>query len=158
MTAEFDDYKYQQARDWLEHVRTLGADVATAKALVDEERKSLDMLQGIDYSASPSGSGDHDEELLNAIERTRQSIANFAAKQQAYMEERADAYRRLEMLDDATERQALTLRYLLGKSWEEACVEMAYTYDGMMTLRKRAIIHAYDVMPNDKRDPRHRAI
>ena len=156
MTREFDEYKYRQARSWLEHIRKLGADVASAKALVDSERELLDGLHGIDYAAV-RGNPD-DDRLVNAIERTRAYIADFTAKQAEYEAERMDAYRRLDQLGDGIERQALTLRYLLGKAWEEICVEMSYSWQGMMKIRKRAIIHAYDVMPNDKRDPLHPAV
>lgn len=37
MTAEWEQYRYAQARAWLEHIRALGERVDSTKALIDSE-------------------------------------------------------------------------------------------------------------------------
>ena len=49
--------------------------------------------------------------------------------------------------------RALHLYYVDAlDGWERVCVEMGYSYDGLMKLRRRALLHAYDVMPHTERD------
>lgn len=43
---------------------------------------------------------------------------------------------------------------MLGKTWEMVCVEMGYSYSGMMKLRRRAVDEVYDLMPEEwRRNP-----
>ena len=52
-------------------------------------------------------------------------------------------------MPDPTEARVLRLRYLLGWKWENICVEVGYSYDGIMKLRRRALVSFYEVMPRD---------
>lgn len=47
--------------------------------------------------------------------------------------------------------RALNLHYMQGKTWEMVCVEMGYSYGGMMKLRRRAVDEVYDLMPEEWR-------
>lgn len=50
--------------------------------------------------------------------------------------------------------RALKLHYMQGKTWEMVCVEMGYSYGGMMKLRRRAVDEVYDLMPEEwRRNP-----
>ena len=77
---------------------------------------------------------------------------------QGYVEEQHDAHVRLREIEAPELVQALTGYYLLGKSWELCCVEMGYSWNGMMALRRRALLRAYDHMPHWWRDRVHPAI
>ena len=69
-----------------------------------------------------------------------------------------DAAIALARMQDPTEALCLTLYYVDAcDTWERVCVEMHYSYDGMMKLRRRALVHAYDVMPHIERNPTYRA-
>ena len=158
MTAEWEAYRYAQARAWLEHVRALGERVESTKALIDSEYELMDGIRGIDYSAINVGGSASDDAMANAISKMQAHIAEYAALLSEYEDERHRARDRLAELSDFQERRALTLRYLLGWPWEAICVDMHYTHDGMMKLRRRAIVSSYDVMPLDRREPIHHAI
>ena len=151
MTDEWEEYRYVQARTWLEHVRKLGAEVETARALVDSERDAMDGVKGVDYSAEHHGDP-NDDAFVDAISKLDERIRDYVMRLDRYLDERHDASVRLSRLPDPTERQALVSRYLLGYRWEEVCVSMSYSYDGIMKLRRRAIVHAFDVMPTSWRD------
>ena len=157
ITEEWDEYKYEQARAWLEYVRGLGERAKVAQALVESERELLDGLRGIDYS-SDGPTSPNDDALVDAISRLQDHIKQYIENLVEYVDVRADAVKRINGLKYAHEIECLYYRYMRNKSWEEICVDMAYTHDGMMKLRRRAIVSAYEVMPNDWRDPLHPAI
>ena len=158
MTAEWEAYRYAQARAWLEHIRALGERVESTKALIDSEYELMDGIRGIDYSALKVGGSASDDAMMNAISKMQNHIAEYAALLAEYEDERHTAQGCLSNMAEFQERRALTLRYLLGWPWELICVDMHYTHDGMMKLRRRAIVNAYDVMPLDRREPIHHAI
>ena len=159
MTEEWEQYRYAQARAWLEHIRALGERVDSTKALIDSERNMMDGVRGIDYGASNGGgSSSPDDAMVNAIAKMQRHIAEYAALLSEYEDERYDARNHLAKMEGHAERQALTYRYLLGWSWDDVCAAMFYTHDGMMKLRRRAIVSAYDVMPLEWRDPVQHAL
>lgn len=152
-STEWEQYRYAQARAWLEHVRDLGERVQSMRALVDAEYAAIDGVRAIDPSREGhGGSGSTDDAMLEAIERITKHVREYAALLSEYEDERYDARRHLASMPEHSERAALTYRYLLGWTWESICVELHYSYDGMMKLRRRAIVNAYDVLPNGWRD------
>lgn len=157
MTEEWETYRYHQARVWLEHIRGLGEKVASTQAMIEAERDLMDGVRAIDPTKE-GGSSRADDAMVDIIERMERHVREFLVLVSEYEDERMDARKRLAKLPEATERAALTYRYLLGWSWELICVEMNYTHDGMMKLRRRAIVNAYDVMPLEKREPIYHAI
>lgn len=155
ITEEGIDWKVERAGSYLESIRRLGEDVAAQQALADAQRELADGVRGIDYSAlrvstSPSGS-----QVEDALERIQSAVAEYCTLAAEYTDMRMEANRALCLMGDFTEARALRCRYLLGWDWERICVEMRYTYDGMMKLRRRALCSFYDVMPG--RAPSSRA-
>lgn len=48
---------------------------------------------------------------------------------------------KIELLEDATERNLLLLKYIRGMKWEEICVELAYEWTWVHKLHRDALIH-----------------
>lgn len=158
MDEELIRYRADQAHAYLERVRRLGDGCAAMKQLVDDARERADGVKGVDLSAiyvqtSPTG-----DRMVDAVEEIRTRIREYATALAEYESERKQANDSLLMMVNFTEATALRLRYLLGWRWERICTEMHYTWDGMMSLRRRALSDYYDVMPISQRDPMHPAI
>ena len=150
MTDEWTRYRIAQASRWLEHVRRLGQRVDTLREQADAARDAAAGLKGIDYSSVRGGStGDR---MADAVSRVQAAVEGYVSEAAAYEDERAEASARLSAMGDEAAHAALVRHYLLGRSWEECCVEMSYTYDGMMKLRKRGLDEAYDLMPQGWRE------
>lgn len=158
-TPEYEAYKYEQAAEWLKHVRSTGEKVASTQALIESERELMDGVRAVDYSVQGGGgTTDPDAALAETIARIEGHIREYVTLLAEYEAERIEARRHLCKLESDAERRALTLHFLLGWKWERVCLDMHYSYDGIMQLRRRAIVHAYDVMPLELRDPLHKAL
>lgn len=155
MTEEYEHYQREQAARWLEHVRSLAQRVRVLQIEIEAQRDIG--LKGIDYAERVSGSNAGDP-VMDAVEKLQGLIASYCTELVSYLEEQQRAHEALLKIDDEACGTALRLYYLAGKSWEETCVEMGYSWDGMMTLRRRALVKAYEVMPPSERDPRYSAI
>ena len=158
MTEEWERYRRGQAEKWLKHIRHLGARVETMRAEIDAEREAASGLKAIQYDGMPKAATSTGDALPNAVIRIQERISAFVEELARYTDERGRAHDALSGMSDPLEHRALTYYYLLGMSWEECCVKMHYSYDGMMSLRKRALCSAYDFMPPEWRDPMERAI
>lgn len=158
MNDEWERYRRGQAAKWLEHVYRMGLRVETMQREIDAEREAASGLKAICYDGMPKPSASTGDALPNAVIRIQERIAEYMEEMAAYTDERGRAHEALSGMPDPMEHRALTYHYLLGLSWEECCVRMNYTYDGMMSLRKRALCSAYDVMPHEMRDPMERAV
>lgn len=158
MTEEYEQYKYEQARKWLEYVRQLGVSCDTALRAVEFERGQLENLKGVDYSLEHVSGSRTPPDMAGLVDSIRDNIRHYCANAVAWTEQRRDAYDRLNGLESRTEAKALQMRYCMNNSWAFVCGAMNYTEGGMMKLRKQAIIHAYEVMPLEKRDPKYSAL
>lgn len=158
MDDELVRYRAEQAHAYLERIRRLGEDCAALQAEVDDARERASGLTGIDYSRDLVSAMPNDEAFVNAVEAIRSAVADYVAKLAEHTDERHRASMAVMRMEDATEARALRLRYLLDMDWEAICVQMHYSYDGMMKLRRRALCSYYDVMPVSERDPMQAAI
>ena len=158
MTDEYEAYKAGQASRWLERIRRLGARAETLRMEIDAEREAAAGLRAMRFDGMPRARRADGDAMADAVARIEERVAGYASELSAYLDERAEAHEALASLEDEACRRALTMRYLLGKPWERVCVDMGYTWDGMMKLRRRALSEAYDVMPARHRDPKHPAI
>lgn len=157
MTDEWERYRRERAAAWLDSVARLGVRVETLRMEIDAERDSASGLRAVAFDGMPGGSSSGDA-IPNAVIRINDRIAAYAEEMDRYLGKRAEAHHALAKMGDEFEHRALTLHYLLGKTWEECCVEMHYSYDGMMKLRRRALCDAYDVMPLEWREPMESAV
>ena len=157
MDEELERYRMEQAHTYLERIRKMGDDCAGLRAQIDDAYYRAEGVRGIDYSAVRVSSSHSHDAILNAVAQLQEWIREYVADLTAYEDERHAAAKALMMMPDAVEARALRYRYLLGWKWERICNEMDYSWDGMMTLRRRALAHYWDVMPRSERDPIPRA-
>lgn len=155
LTPEGEQRRIDMARAWLEKCRKT---VGYERTLRESAAAHYDMLKGIDYSAVNVQSSPSPDAVPNAviahegIAEKLDAIADDAARRIA------DAAAALASMDDSTEARCLHLYYIDAvDTWERVCEIMTYSYDGMMKLSRRALIHAYDVMPYSEREPIYKA-
>ena len=155
MTPEYEQYCIDQSEAWLEKCRKL---VGYERTLREKAQSHYDMLKGIDYSAvnvqnSPSPDAIPNMVIANqVIIEKLDEIADDAARRIR------EAEAALASMDNPLEARCLCLYYIdaIG-TWERVAEEMGYGHDGMMALRRRALLHVYDVMPCSEREPIYKA-
>ena len=152
MDEEYRAYRADQAHEWLERIRRAGESCAALREQVEDARYRAAGVRGIDYSSARVSSSGGGDAMADAYASIQGAVASYAAALAAYEGERAEASAALGRMDDPTCARVLRLRYMLDRRWEEICVEMNYTYDGMMKLRRRALAEFWDVMPRSRRD------
>lgn len=143
------DVKKHCAKAYLDYVRSLSQRIQSLQENI-ERQKTLMLPSGINYteSVSQSTSGDN---LENGVIKLHELIAEYCTELSEYVEQQHIAHDVFNALSKPEYNSALTHYYLLGKSWEQVCVEMGYTWQGMMSLRKKAIQEVYDYMPEEWR-------
>ena len=151
MTELFDEYKSDQARKWLEHVKELGARIKLQEMLVKAERELLDGIKGVNYDSMPTAGNVTD--LTDQIMKLQHSIQDWSANLAEYIDVRRDAVERLRKLERPEESTCLIQRYVYGYQWHEVAKEMNYTRDGVLKIRNRALVNAWEVMPPEHKDP-----
>ena len=151
---EWQQYCYEQAKAWLEHIAKLKYAVMSSEDMV--EMFSAYHLKALDYQKEYV-SGSKENRLEEVIDNLEKAKRQWEANLVAFQEESTRAAEIIKQLEDETESCALLLHYVDTKTWEQVCVIMNYSYDGIMDLRKRAVLHVYDLLPLEWRDPRHTA-
>lgn len=148
--TEWDDWRVEQAHAYLERVRRMGADCAGLRRLVEDARANLGAVRGLDYSRGGGGSQTAgDDAIVNEIAAVQESVQTYVTRLAEYEDERHRAAMTVDRMPDPTEARVIRLRYLLGWKWENICVEVGYSYNGIMKLRRRALMSFYEVMPRD---------
>ncbi|MBX9035048.1 hypothetical protein [Gordonibacter massiliensis (ex Traore et al. 2017)] len=155
--TEIERYRYDQARAYLEHVRALSCRTSALRAEVDAQRELADGLKAIRYGECGARRAQTDQ-MVETVARLQELVKDYCAELAAYVAEQETAHGCVRLMERPEHVQAITSHYLLGRTWERVCVDMGYTWDGMMKMRRRAITEFYDVMPTEWRDPRHPAI
>lgn len=148
--TEWDDWRVEQAHAYLERVRRMGADCAGLRRLVEDARANLGAVRGLDYSRGGGGTQTAgDDAIVNEIAAVQESVQAYVTRLAEYEDERHRAAMTVDRMPDPTEARVIRLRYLLGWKWENICVEVSYSYNGIMKLRRRALMSFYEVMPRD---------
>lgn len=155
--TEFERYKYDQARAYLEHVRALSCRTQALRAEVEAQRELADGVRAMRYGEPGAGRAG-DDRMAETVARLQDLMAGYCVELSGYVAEQQAAHGCVKLMERPEHAQAITAHYLLGRAWERVCVDMGYTWDGMMSLRRRAVIAFYDVMPAGWRDPRHPAV
>ena len=147
--TEWDDWRVEQAHAYLERVRRMGADCAGLRRLVEDARANLGAVRGLDYSRGGGSQTAGDDAIVNEIAAVQESVASYVAKLAEYEDERHRAAMAVDRMPDPTEARVIRLRYLLGWKWERICTDTDYSWQGMMKLRRRALLGFYEVMPGN---------
>ena len=156
---ELQRYRIEQAEAWLVRVRKTAGYAKRVSESAEAVMARADNLRGIDYSAvsvSTSPTADAIPDAVILAEELGETMQVISATARDRVTAAAEALSRME---DPTEATCLQLYYVDAyDTWERVCVDMHYSYDGMMKLRRRALLSAYDVMPHSERDPRQPAV
>lgn len=155
---EIEQYRYEQARAWLEHVAKLKHAVGASRDMLEMFEGLAEQARAIDYSRVRVSGGQQADRMAEAVARLDEAHMQWAANLAAYTDEATDAAARIDRLEDKTEARALLAHYVDGRPWERVCIMLDYSYDGIMHVRQRAVLHMYDHMPTEWRDPVHRAL
>ena len=158
MDDEYRTYRIEQAHAYLERIRKMGDNCASLQQEVEDARTRAEGVTGIDYSKDMVQVTANDDAMVNAIERIHAVMRAYTVKLSEMLDERKRASDSLNLMDDYTEARALRLRYICNWKWERVCTEMNYSWDGMMSLRRRALCSYWDVMPVSERDQIPKAI
>ena len=158
MTPEYEQYCIDQSEAWLAKVRKTVGYAKRLEESANDIKMRADNLKGIDYSAVRVQSSPTADAIPNAIILADEMKGTLGELSENARKRVDNAARSLALMDDPTEAACLQLYYVDAlETWEHVCVRMHYSYDGMMKLRRRALLHAYGVMPHIERDPTYRA-
>lgn len=155
---EWQQYCYEQAKAWLEHIAKLKYAVTSSHNMVDMFEALADQARGLDPAHEHVTGGQYKDRLAETIIKLDEAREQWSANLTAYTQEAKDAALRISNLPDAVERAALLLHYVDGKTWERVCVQLDYSYDGIMDVRRRAVLHMYEYMPLEWRDRKYNAL
>ena len=159
MTPEFEQYRIEQAEAWLDKVRKSVAYAARLEESAEAQYARADGLKAMDYTRDRVKVPATSDAIPDAVAAHMEMGEKFAEIAQDAKRKAVEAAEAIARMDDPTEASCLHLYYVDAlETWEHVCVRMHYTYDGMMKLRRRAMLHAYDVMPHREREPRAPAI
>lgn len=139
------------ATDYLEHVRSLKTRIDALREEIDLNSDMLGTTTRYREKVSKSG---NPKSFEDAVIHLQELIADFLTEMAGYVEEQRIAHDVMRRLSRPEYARALTAYYLSGKTWEMCCVDMGYTWQGMMSLRKKAVQEVYDFMPETwRREP-----
>lgn len=159
MTPEYEQYRIGQAEAWLEKVRKAVSYAARLEESAAAQYALADGLKAMDYSKVRVSTSATPDAIPNAVMNHMsmgESFQRIADDARARATEAAEA---IAKLDDPTEAAALHLYYVDAlETWDDVSTAMGFNYDAIMKLRRRALYHAYEVMPHIEREPKQPAI
>lgn len=152
MSEHCEEVRELCAREYLEYVRSLGIRIHTLREKIEHQR-SVIMPNGIAYQEKVARSRDIDG-FESAVIGLQELIADYCTELAEYVEQQEIASGVLRCLSKYEYGVALTKHYLLGQTWEKVRLDMGYSWQGIMKIRKKGIDEVYDLMPESwRRDP-----
>lgn len=165
MTDEGVDRRVRTVTRWLENVSRSVERRFDFEAQRNAMLSMADNLRGIAYDELRVRSSPTPDAIPNAIIAAEEMGEVYGNLRDEASRHVVKAEAALAVMGNQAGARALSLYYLAfdanGKrmydTWEKVCVEMSYSYDGMMKLVRRAKLELYDLMPHTERDPLHGA-
>ena len=122
------------AKQWLHRARTIDKEI---EVLLDEKQQTLDRLLQITQSytrseAQTSKDPHKIDKLIEYEDKIDRKVDELAAVKQ-------EIGSIIDLLEDDHQRIALRGYYLAIKTWEQVAVDMNYSFQGVMLIRKKAI-------------------
>lgn len=136
------------ATAYLDHVQSLKMRIDALQGEIEPLREMCGTT--MDYRERVSGST-NPKAFEDAVIRLQDLIADYCTEMAGFVEEQSIAHDVMRKLSRPEYRRALTAHYLVGRTWERCCVDMDYSWQGMMKLRRRAVDEVYDLMPEQWR-------
>ena len=157
MDEELQRYRISQAEAWLSKVRRLVAYERAMREAAEVQYEMADGLRGLDYSRDQVAVSPTPDAIPNAVIAHDEAGDSLSSIADSARERIAQVIKALRKMEDDMEATVLTMHYIECKTWEQVRHDVGYTVDGMSKLRKRSLLHAYDIMPHSERDPQYRA-
>lgn len=149
-----DTVKIVRAERYALYVRSLELKMLFLREEI-QHQEQLMVLTGVGYgdkiTTSPT-----DSKVPDGIIKLFEMIEAYNEELSHYVEEHREAHACFTCVDHPYQA-ALVGHYILCKTWEQLCVEMHYSYRGMMKLREGGLLRLYDHMPMIERDNLPRA-
>ena len=166
MTDEGVDRRVRAVTRWLENVSRAVERRFDFESQAGAMMELADNLRGMRYDGMPSNPTPSPDAIPDAIIAAEEMGGLYGELRDAASRRVAQAQSALAAMGNQGGARALSLYYLAfaanGRrrfdTWEKVCVEMSYSYDGMMKLVRRAKLELYDLMPHTERDPAHPAL
>ena len=158
MENELERYHYEQALNYLNHVKELNDRVNAKQDAIEDYRGKLTCIRGMNYSDVNVQAQSSGDAIPEGIAKLLDMIAECTSLIAEYADEQRRAMRVLAKLSRHEYEQLLEKHYLRGKDWGTVAKEMNYSYDHIMSMRRAAITEVYEFMPAEFKDPVHQAI
>lgn len=154
LTPEYERYCIEQAEAWLSKVRKAAQCAKRLEEQAEAQYAAADNLKGIDYSEVRVQTSPTPDAIPNAVARIIEvgsKLAEISESAKRYVREAADT---IAAIDDVSEAACLRLYYVDAlPAWGDVQARLGIkSYDGLMRLRRRALVHVYDAMPYRERD------
>ncbi len=146
---ESDDVKRICAGRYMDYVEDLESRIDLAAASVQRQKSRLDVM-GVNYEGAGS-SGVSRDGLPDGVAALLDVLDQASADLIEYKEQRAIAEEVIAQLPSLSMRKLMRAHYLSGTPWVEIESRGFYSHSGLMSLRRRALICVYDVMPEEWR-------
>ncbi len=154
MDDELQRYRIDQAERWLAKVRKLVSYERAMREAAEVQYEMADGLRGIDYSRDQVDTSPTADAIPNAViahDEAGETMVEIADSARERVKQAAEVIARL---NDVKEATCLRLYYVEAfATWRHVRTAMSYTEDGLKSLRRRALLNVYEIMPHDQRDP-----
>lgn len=148
--TEYDEWKADEARRWLRHVRRLWLDLARLDASI-EALEYLAQPKGIDYARPNIRSSVYTDKIADAVAEIVDEVGTLRAERDDVASEQARAVECLNRLEDANQSAVLVLHYVGRKTYRKVAAELHYSEVYCKRLAHDALPFVYEVMPKEWR-------
>ena len=117
-------------------------DALRKQKVIEDEIRELrlkKMLPSLTQDGMPHGSGGSD--MSGYAAKLDELLRDLDEQAQRCIDIRKEIVKKIEAMQDETEKLVLRLRYMHGKKWEEIAVEMDYGYRNVLKLHGKALSH-----------------
>jgi hypothetical protein len=123
-----------------EYLRQYGCALRTERAIEEEiQQVRLDkMFPALVQDGMPHGSGGNSD-LSAFVVKVDELLAELKKQAEKRITLRQGIVRKIEQMDDETEKLVLRLRYIQLLKWEEVAVKMDYDYRYVLKVHGRAL-------------------
>ena len=133
------------ARSWLNRARKIDKEINDLVNLAQHTRNRLTSItQSLDGIIV---SGSHDPHKFDSLVELENSVNQ---KIDEFIAIKTEIFRLLSCLPDRNQRLALIAYYLDMKTWEQVAVDMHYSYDNIMRIRKCGLLEVEKMLQEQK--------
>lgn len=148
---ELAKWRAAQADAWLSDVLRMQKRAERLKIAAMEARDAMDGVRSLSAGSCSRARTSGDSVMAELVARAKRAGDDYAMAVADSSSCYDEVSRALDAMDEQVGALALALHYLSLKPWREVAREVGYSYDGMMTLRRRALAELWEHMPKDRR-------